>query len=256
MNRSGDHPDDMDTYGQQQELDDRTVDRLLAGQLAGPGDLREIVELIRLTSALPPPAPNPALAEVLRIGLHPGPAPGRQTPHVGWPMRTGLIAAALFAATFGAATANALPAPVQAIVDDIRARNPFEPSPAERQQDVPSTSTPTPPQVPEPAAVPAPATQRQEEGAVLPPLSGRSGEAPDARTDDDDEAAEPERRDDRSGQVTDDRDEATDDTETGTDPENSPTTSDDDDVEDVEGAAEVDRDDPTELTESTSDPED
>ncbi len=250
MNHSGDDRDDMDTDGQQQELDDWTVDRLLAGQLADPGDLRQIVELVRLASALPPPAPNAALAEILRNGLPGEPVPERQTPRVGWPMRTGLIAAALFAATFGAATANALPAPIQAIVDDIKARNPFElPSPTQRQQDVPATRSPSPPQVPEPAAVPAPATQPQEERTVLPPLSDRSGEAPVTRSADDTAVTE----------GRDERDEAEDDREAGTDPEGPPQPEEPDEPdepdesEDVEGAVEVDQEDPTELT---SDPED
>lgn len=100
-------------------LSEADADALLSGRAAtGPGDLGEIIGLMRTASALAAPAPNAALSAVLNEGFDPLPvASAPAASRWGrWSVRVAAATAAGLSVTLGAATANALPAPVQTAV--------------------------------------------------------------------------------------------------------------------------------------------
>ncbi|MFN2539326.1 MAG: hypothetical protein ABR549_14425 [Mycobacteriales bacterium] len=147
------HSDDEDMT---QPLDERAIDALLSGrQVEGEELLSAVVaELLALTAA---PVPSPALAAVLRDGLTPDATSVPGLPR----MRRGrrLLPLPLAAGTalavcgvFGAASANALPAPAQRIVSDtVSSLIPVHlPKPASHPTPTPSES---PSQRPAPRAV-------------------------------------------------------------------------------------------------------
>jgi hypothetical protein len=127
-----------------QPFDERAADALLAGRdVPGEEALSAFVaELLAVTEG-PAPTPSAALADLLEHGLEPDTAqlPTLLTPaRRRWLLPIPLAAATLAAAggLFGAATANALPAPAQRIVSD-------------------TVGTLTPLHLPKPASKPKPA---------------------------------------------------------------------------------------------------
>lgn len=106
-------------------LSEADADALLSGRvLAEHDDLREIIGLMKMASTVPAPPPNAALAAMLDDGFAPLPveAVQRGSRWGRWGVRIRVATAAAMTVTLGAATANALPAPVQnAVANVVRA---------------------------------------------------------------------------------------------------------------------------------------
>lgn len=103
-------------------LSEADADALLSGRaVAGHDELREIVGLMIMASAVPSPTPNAALAAMLDTGLAPLPVHSAQrgSRWHRWSARIAVATAVTMTATLGAATANALPAPIQTAVANI-----------------------------------------------------------------------------------------------------------------------------------------
>lgn len=103
-------------------LSEADADALLSGRATtGHDELREIIGLMRTASAVPAPPPTAALAAVLKDGF--GPLPVESTPSASrwrrWNVRITAATTAAMLVTLGAATANALPAPIQTAVADV-----------------------------------------------------------------------------------------------------------------------------------------
>lgn len=186
-------------------LSEAEADALLAGRAAGQhGDLLEIVGLMRSAATVPAPPPTAALAAVLDVGFAPltVASPPRASHWARWSVRITAATAAAAAVTLGAATANALPAPVQTVVAAVvGALTPLElprpPAPGEdsgRPQERPAGVLD--PESDEPAAdldddvVPAPAPSGPGAAVVAPPRPAPAT-APSATASDGDEDAEP-----------------------------------------------------------------
>lgn len=103
-------------------LSEADADALLSGRaLAGHEGLREIIDLMIMASTMPAPTPNAALAAVLDTGFAPLPVDSAQrgSRWGRWGVRIGVATAAAMTVTFGAATANALPSPLQTVVANV-----------------------------------------------------------------------------------------------------------------------------------------
>jgi hypothetical protein len=135
---------DSDHLDMSQHFDERATDALLAGRnVPGEEALSAFVAEMLAVANGAAPTPSVALADLLEHGLVPDTAqlPTLLTPaRRRWLLPIPLAAAALAAAAgvFGAATANALPAPAQRIVSD-------------------TVDTLTPLHLPKPASKPKPA---------------------------------------------------------------------------------------------------
>jgi hypothetical protein len=116
-------------------LDDRVVEALLAGRpVPGHDDLHDVLALLRATVVDAAPAPSPALAAALEHGIAAFPARDVAPRGRRWAVRAAVAATVTAAMGLTAASASALPAPVQsAVADVVGALTPFElPRPAPR----------------------------------------------------------------------------------------------------------------------------
>lgn len=185
----------MDLRRSATTLSERDSDALLAGRApAGHDDLQSALALLRSAVAVPAPPPNAALSVVLRDGLV-GPSAVAAVPVSPWRRRTARAAVAVTAAlstTLLAATANALPAPVQtAVADVVVALTPLElprpgddagRSPRPSDEPAPAGTVPTPSPAPERTVV---APGRTAGGPTQP--SGAPPAADDGGSADDDD---------------------------------------------------------------------
>lgn len=122
MSPSVDDGSEMNSPDSSVALSEADADALLSGRpVAEHGDLREIIGLMRAASAVPSPTPTEALAAVLDNGFDPVPvASAPSASRWGrWTVRLAAATATAMAVTLGAATANALPGPVQTAVANI-----------------------------------------------------------------------------------------------------------------------------------------
>lgn len=146
----------MDIRRETPPLSKSDADALLAGRvLPTHEDLNSVLSLLRTAVAAPAPPPSAALAAVLRDGLvmEPAAAPASVGHWRSARAAAAAVAAALIT-TLGAATANALPAPLQhSVADAVSALTPFELP----RSDLPATTTPTPGEQPTPTPTPSPA---------------------------------------------------------------------------------------------------
>lgn len=162
MSRSDDDTDEMTNLRPLPRLDDRAVEALLAGR-AVPGwdDLVDAVGVLRNDATSPAPAPRHDLALVLEAGLPQVSAPAPAGRRVPWAARLAVGIAASTGLVLSAATANALPRPVQdAVADAVDAVTPFQlprpatAAPVEDTDDETPTLAPSEP----PAVLPVPPT--------------------------------------------------------------------------------------------------
>jgi hypothetical protein len=133
MSRDKREEDGMDVHGDT-VLDDRSLEALITGRpVSGCDDLAAVLALLAAAGQGRPPAPNASLAAMLDDGFTPvpaqapataaGPARRRRT----WALRVSVGLAAFTTSTLTAATANALPGPLQnAVADAVTAWTPFE----------------------------------------------------------------------------------------------------------------------------------
>lgn len=103
-------------------LSEADADALLSGRaLPGHDDLCDVIGMMQAAAAVPAPTPTPALAAVLDDGFDPLPVVSAAS--VGrcrrWSARIAVATAVVVTATLGAATANALPAPLQTAVANV-----------------------------------------------------------------------------------------------------------------------------------------
>lgn len=182
-------------------LDDRAVEALIAGRLV-PGweDLSTALGLLRSVAAGPVPAPHPELAVVLETGFQPVPVPAPDARQVRWGVRLAVGLAACTGLVLSAATANALPAPIQdAVADTVDAVTPFQlPRPDPGVPAVDGTGDDRPMVAPS-AAPTAPVTPADGGSAPLPAPAVASPDAEaEAEADADLERADDERADDEA----------------------------------------------------------
>lgn len=122
MGPLGDDGSEMTSRRSSEALSEADADALLSGGvLAGHDELREMIDLVRTASVGPAPTPTASLAAVLHHGFDPLPVhPAHHARQQGrWSARILVAAAAAMAATLGAASANALPPPLQTAVASV-----------------------------------------------------------------------------------------------------------------------------------------
>lgn len=119
MGPLGDDGNEMTSRHSSEALSEADADALLSGRTTASHDeLREIISLMRTAAVGPAPTPTAALADVLNDGFDPLPVASSQRGRR-WSARVVLAAAAAMTVALGAATANALPAPIQAAVAHV-----------------------------------------------------------------------------------------------------------------------------------------
>ena len=134
----------MNIFGRKQAagFDDRTIEAFLSGRYPADHDLAGALDSLKSLANSPAPVPSAALELFLTEGFVPAatvpvanPRPVRSTSRT-WTQRSGVAVGSLLLATVGAASANALPTPVQSVVHDVvKTLTPFS---------VPAGSTQTP----------------------------------------------------------------------------------------------------------------
>lgn len=167
-------------------LSEADADALLSGRaLAGNEDLHEVVALMRTASTVPAPTPKTTLAAMLENGLAPLPVGSPQSPSrlASWSVRVAVATAAAMTATFGAATVNALPAPVQnAVADVVGSLTPLQ---LPRRPELRGTGSETDQDPAEPADVRFPRPGTDLSPGPEDETPGAPDTAPPARTSDD-----------------------------------------------------------------------
>lgn len=122
MNHSVDDGNEMNIPRGTQPLSEADAEALLSGRaVAGNDDLREIIGLMIMASAVAAPTPNTALATMLDHGFvaRPVESASRGSRWGRRGLRASAATTAALSVVLGAATANALPAPVQSAVADV-----------------------------------------------------------------------------------------------------------------------------------------
>lgn len=208
-------------------LSEADAEALLSGRaVAEHEDLHEVVGLMKAVSAMPAPTPTAALAAVLHNGFDPLPVESPQSPSwlARWSVRIAVATAAAMTATLGAATANALPPPVQnAVADVVGALTPLQ---LPRRPELGGTGSDEGDREPAgPADVRHPETgaglspESADETPATPdtaPRAGTSDDSDDSDTDERDDATDTEEPDvddaepDTDEPETDERDDSTD----------------------------------------------
>jgi hypothetical protein len=180
-------------------LDDRAVDRLLAGRSGGDdADLQQAVTLVRSLGSGPAPVPTAALAGLLDSGFEPVVVPLRRSGRGRtWTAAAAGALTAAAAALVVAGTADALPAPLQdGVADLVSAVTPFElPRPGAPDPAPPPTGREAPVGAPAPSVpvTTAPSAARPtEDGAGA---ERERQDAPDDGGSDDRSTAERQERD-------------------------------------------------------------